>query len=147
MSYKRRRGREGERRENKRVGAHEMAPDSSGFMYTIERESVCCLLRSRNREIRKRKREMEKENKRKDFLPTFLPLEELTTLCGGIRPLSPSTTELCVALTPPGGTGGAWGGSAGRSIFHLRVNWSQHVYVKNEGKREKHLWNTPIHLD
>jgi hypothetical protein len=21
------------------------------------------------------------------------------------------------------------------------------VYVKNEGKREKHLWNTPIHLD
>jgi hypothetical protein len=21
------------------------------------------------------------------------------------------------------------------------------IYVKNEGKREKHLWNTPIHLD
>jgi len=23
----------------------------------------------------------------------------------------------------------------------------EHVYVKNEGKREKHLWNTPIQLD
>jgi hypothetical protein len=23
----------------------------------------------------------------------------------------------------------------------------KNVYVKNEGKREKHLWNTPIHLD
>jgi hypothetical protein len=21
------------------------------------------------------------------------------------------------------------------------------IYVKNEGKREKHLWNTPIYLD
>jgi hypothetical protein len=29
----------------------------------------------------------------------------------------------------------------------VKCKQEEHVYVKNEGKREKHLWNTPIHLD